>query len=330
MEDALMKSEQKFRSALQSLHEGLVIQAEDGRIILANDRAGEILGLSSAELMGLESVDPRWQSIREDGSPYPGLEHPAMVALREGTEQHNSVMGVYKPSGALSWISINAVPLFKDNQARPYAVVVTFTDISERKAFVTQIEDQLSQLENQKKELEFANVKLLSLASTDGLTGLSNHRTFKEQLHSQLVTAERNNTPLSLILLDVDKFKSFNDDFGHQAGDAVLKGLASVLQDVSRGNELIARYGGEEFAIILPGANAEAAIVAAERFRTSIEKASWPNRPVTASFGVTSFSPGMDPDEMVRTSDEALYMSKHAGRNRVTHFRSQNQLKKAS
>ena len=93
-----------------------------------------------------------------------------------------------------------------------------------------------------------------------------------------------------MILLDVDKFKSFNDDFGHQAGDAVLKGLAKVLKKVSRDGELVARYGGEEFVVLLPGATIAEATAAAERFRRSVKAAEWPNRNVTASFGVSTLT----------------------------------------
>ena len=137
-------------------------------------------------------------------------------------------------------------------------------------------------------ELADANAKLESLATTDGLTGLKNHRAFQEELERQFAASARNGSALSLLLLDVDHFKQFNDTFGHPAGDQVLKQVAQILTAETRGDALPARYGGEEFVVVLPNADCRAAAETAERLRRAIETASWELLPLTVSIGMAT------------------------------------------
>jgi len=120
-----------------------------------------------------------------------------------------------------------------------------------------------------------------------------------------------------VLLIDVDHFKSFNDAFGHPAGDDALKAVAALLHGIARKKDLVARYGGEEFVVVLAGVAADEAVVAADRYRAAVEVAAWAHRPVTISVGVSTFSPGMDIAALVSAADEALYRAKGAGRNRV-------------
>jgi diguanylate cyclase (GGDEF)-like protein/PAS domain S-box-containing protein len=176
------------------------------------------------------------------------------------------------------------------------------------------------ELETKQMELLAANAQLEALATTDGLTGIKNRRTFEQRLEEEFARARRYNTPLSVLLLDVDKFKQYNDSFGHPAGDEVLKKVASILADGVRGTDFVARYGGEEFALILPNTEAPGAMILAERLRQRIEEAPWTHRSVTASMGVCTFRADMkNRAEMTAGADAALYASKEAGRNRVTH-----------
>jgi diguanylate cyclase (GGDEF)-like protein len=122
--------------------------------------------------------------------------------------------------------------------------------------------------------------------------------------------------PLSLILLDVDHFKSFNDTFGHPAGDDVLRQIASAMSGCCRTTDVPARIGGEEFAVLLPGTGTEGAEVLAERIRQAIEAGPWPLRPVTASFGIATLGP-TGPQSLIEAADRALYQAKHTGRNRI-------------
>ncbi|MCW3053712.1 MAG: diguanylate cyclase domain/uncharacterized domain [Chthonomonadales bacterium] len=183
-----------------------------------------------------------------------------------------------------------------------------------------QLEAQKAELERANRQLAELNTRLEALATTDGLTGLKNHRTFQERLQEEVRRAVRYGSPLSILMLDVDRFKTYNDAFGHPAGDAILRKIAEVLQAKARTTDLVARYGGEEFAVILPETDREQARTAAERFRGAIESASWPEWAVTASFGVATLSRTTgDAVALIAQADAALYQSKRIGRNCVTH-----------
>jgi diguanylate cyclase (GGDEF)-like protein len=156
-------------------------------------------------------------------------------------------------------------------------------------------------------------------ALTDGLTGCFNRRSFEMQLERDLHLATRMRQPLSLIMLDVDKFKQVNDTYGHDAGDLALRTLAEGLREELRGVDTAARYGGEEFAVILPQADLDGAMIVAERLRNRIEQTEMPGiGHVTASFGVATFPfHASCRDSLVTTADRALYQAKNTGRNRI-------------
>jgi diguanylate cyclase (GGDEF)-like protein len=168
--------------------------------------------------------------------------------------------------------------------------------------------------------LESQNRKLAELATTDSLTGLKNRRAFYEALESAAALAARRVMPLSVAMIDVDRFKLYNDQFGHPAGDDVLRTVARILRSEVREHDLAARHGGEEFVVLLTGADAAASRVFAERLRAAFAAYSWPLRPVTISLGLATFGDEYDdPTELVNHADVALYESKHRGRNRSTH-----------
>jgi diguanylate cyclase (GGDEF)-like protein len=178
----------------------------------------------------------------------------------------------------------------------------------------------LADLEAKQQELVAANTQLEALATVDGLTGAKNRRAFDERLEMELRRAARYKTPLSLLLLDVDEFKLYNDSFGHLAGDEVLKAIAGVLSENVRVIDFVARYGGEEFAVILPQTDAAGAMIVAERLREKVANAPMRERSVTASLGIATMSEAMSVrDELIAAADRALYASKAAGRNRSTH-----------
>jgi len=158
-------------------------------------------------------------------------------------------------------------------------------------------------------------------ARTDGLTGLLNHRTLIEVLRKEVSRSERYETPLSFVMLDIDHFKKFNDTHGHQAGDFVLKKVAKVLTQCTRDTDVTARYGGEEFALILTETPLDGAVIAAERIRKVVEisaaEFNGAKLHVTVSIGVAQYEKGLDMASFIKTSDDALYRAKKAGRNHV-------------
>jgi diguanylate cyclase (GGDEF)-like protein len=187
--------------------------------------------------------------------------------------------------------------------------------------------------------LSIANARLYQrtreMAVTDGLTGLYNHGQFKHMLEQELARSDRYGHPLSLIMFDIDNFKSLNDTYGHPCGDQILVQIAAALGDVFRGTDQVFRYGGEEFTVLLPEANMEQATTAAERTRLLISqlRIDWQDIKeqlrVTVSAGVaTSAQSGTTPEDLLNTVDERLYRAKRAGKNCV--FSSDNLYLKAS
>ncbi len=172
------------------------------------------------------------------------------------------------------------------------------------------------------EQLARQNAQLSELATIDELTGTKNRRRFREDLELLFGHADRLAAPLSLIMLDLDYFKQYNDSFGHPAGDEVLRCTGSILRVAVRGHDVVARYGGEEFVVLLPATDAFQALDVAERLREAIECRPWPHRKVTASLGVATAGPATAiATALVDEADHALYKSKLAGRNQVTHFK---------
>ncbi|WP_199331583.1 diguanylate cyclase domain-containing protein [Aulosira sp. FACHB-615] len=132
-ENSLKNSEQSYRSVITTMAEGIILQQADGSITACNKSAERILGLTSEQIKGKAAIDPRWRAIYEDASPFPRENCPALVTLRTGQPQFNVIVGIYKPDGSLTWISINSQPLFHPHQSKPYAVVASFTNITAHK-----------------------------------------------------------------------------------------------------------------------------------------------------------------------------------------------------
>ena len=160
--------------------------------------------------------------------------------------------------------------------------------------------------------------RLLDQAIVDPLTGVFNRRHMERSLSDAIERLRRNSTPTSLLLMDVDGFKSINDQFGHAKGDSVLKEIVSLIAKRSRKLDLLFRIGGEEFMLLLPDTKEAAAAVVAEQLRASIaESRPLDDRQLTVSIGVSELQPGESPDSWMKHADDALYAAKKAGRNRV-------------
>lgn len=326
-EEAVRESEERFRTAIAAMSEGRILMDAEGRIRLWNDSAERILEKTQSEMRGWRPLNPDFTPVREDGSTFPEGSYPLMVSLRRGLPQTDVVVGLPRTGGGMLWVSVNSKPLFLPGSDLPISVVATFSDITERRRHedliqqqIVQIKDYTVVLEAQKMELEAVNAELETLALRDGLTGPSNRRAFGQRVALEMGRAVRYGLPLSLLLLDVDHFKEYNDTFGHVAGDDVLKTLSQVLHTQGRETDFFARYGGEEFVIILPHTDSTGALTLAERLRIAIADAPWPARPVTASIGAATLLPSMEAeDDLVSAADRALYAAKAAGRNRVIH-----------
>jgi len=187
-----------------------------------------------------------------------------------------------------------------------------------------------TELSRQKGEskLKAANLKLRELATTDSLTSINNRRAFQQQLRRLVSASKRSNQSLSLLILDLDKFKNYNDKYGHLKGDEILVKVAELLMTNSRGSDLVARFGGEEFAIILPDTDHDGAVKYGDQIRGAIKSHNWTERNITASVGLSTISSEDFGSEdlttvctnIVNQADDALYHSKKNGRDKAFHF----------
>jgi len=171
--------------------------------------------------------------------------------------------------------------------------------------------------------ISIENARLFELATTDGMTKLYVHRYFQLLLDQEIQRSKRHNRQFSLIMMDIDSFKTFNDTCGHQLGDEVLKSVAREIKKISRGEDVVARYGGEEFVVILPEMDAQQAMIVAEKIRAKVENLEIiygiRRLQVTVSLGVSVFPRNAtEKEELIRKADEALYNSKLNGKNCVT------------
>jgi diguanylate cyclase (GGDEF)-like protein/PAS domain S-box-containing protein len=222
--------------------------------------------------------------------------------------------------GRLQWLHWEVRPWYDVNGL---AGVVVFTeDVTRRKQASDALRKLNVELEGRVRErtaqLEQLAREMEAQSLTDQLTGLPNRRSLDMKLAMEVRLSVRHLVPLSLLLLDVDHFKQYNDSFGHPAGDEVLRKVGSVLQNSLRTTDFAARWGGEEFAVMLRHTNEEGALVVAERIRDAVEREAWPNRGVTISVGVaTLLRVKPDVGALLAQADAALYEAKRSGRNRV-------------
>lgn len=301
VDDRLAASESTYRTLFETVPQGVVYQDPSGRITSVNPAAMRILGLTLDQLQGRTSIDSRWRSVHEDGTDFPGEEHPSMVALRTGEPVRNVVMGVRRPDDTCVWILINAIPLRGEDGALEQ-VYASFEDITQRVSLEQELKRQ---------------------ASTDFLTGAANRRGLMARLDTEFRRTRRlSASSCAVLALDLDHFKHINDTFGHAAGDIVLRHLAGRAQACIRDTDLLARTGGEEFAVLLPDTPVAAAAQLAERLRQDVERAEIAFEGhvlrITVSIGLAVIEPGdAGIDAVLSRADQALYRAKDGGRNRV-------------
>ena len=180
-------------------------------------------------------------------------------------------------------------------------------------------------LQSSQRMLESANTQLLQQSLTDSLTGLDNRRAFEIALDREFQRSRRSTAPLSLLMLDIDSFKSFNDSYGHVQGDEVLRRVGSLIYACSRESDITARYGGEEFIIILPDTTSEQALHLAARLNAAISTEVWNLRQITTSIGVATLDTNMLTHyALVNAADQALYQAKNSGKNCIHAFNLEN------
>lgn len=193
-------------------------------------------------------------------------------------------------------------------------------NLSSMEQVVLEQESYVANLEDHWKKIEESQAKLRVVAVTDPLTMLLNRRGMESRLSEEYSRASRNMTELSLMVIDIDYFKAYNDNYGHQAGDVALKQAAELIRDGVREFDAAARYGGEEFVVIMPNTGVSGAVVLAERVRRIVQNAIWPERKITVSIGTATLEPSMSSGtKLFKAADAALYQAKQEGRNCCKH-----------
>jgi len=206
---------------------------------------------------------------------------------------------------------------------------IEFAELKARLRSMLRIKRLQEELEERERQLLEANERLRHMSRTDALTGLENRRSIEREMDTMFAHGERLAEPLACVMCDLDRFKSVNDEYGHQAGDAVLKQFAAMLKKAAREIDVVGRYGGEEFIVLLPGTVPDAAVTFAERVRKEVEANTFVfaggSLRRTVSFGVAGWPhPRIgDCDQLVRATDDAMYVAKETGRNRVVRFESE-------
>ncbi|MFO7912477.1 MAG: diguanylate cyclase [Desulfotignum sp.] len=295
--------EQRLKLITDVLGEGVFLVDSDGKIIFANPEATRLLGYSFDEIKGvlIHEVIHKQQS---NGTLYKPEENPLFNAITSGNDYNNDD-GVFTcKSGFLMPISFVCRAVYKNNILD--GAVIAFRDITAQKKHL--------------QSLEAINELLEKQASTDALTGIFNRMKFNTSLTKEIQRAQRYNTPLSLIIFDIDHFKLVNDTYGHLAGDNVLKNLVRLVASNLRETDIFARWGGEEFVIQTPETTLDGALKLAEKLRSKIESHDFSEpEKITTSFGVTTSQKGDNNLSLINRADEALYRAKESGRNQVVY-----------
>ena len=268
------------------------------------DRVLDYVSPSSLQILG-------WKPEEMTGRPVEDFilaEDCPVLAAAIASHRESAMLRMLKKDGSTVWMENRARLVLDSATGEPKEWVVTMRDITERKA----LEQQLSEL-----------------ALTDGLTELSKRRAFDKALEREWNRTLREGSPISLLLLDIDHFKDFNDQYGHQVGDDCLRAVAAAVKGVLRISDIAARYGGEEIAVILPSTDIAGAVDVAEKMRYAVEALRLPQVRhaegavyFTASIGAATALARQGgtmrmPESFLLAADTALYKAKNGGRNRV-------------
>lgn len=311
---ALRQSEAKMRRMLDNIPTAIAAlsSGDDARVLFLNEHFVRSFGYSRADLQTLQDWEER---------AYPDAGYRAAASswwrerVREAVRSQGKVesqeVRVTCKDGTLKQVVVGAT-------AMDDVLLISLLDISARKLNERELQQARDALAAANRALQESNAELQQLAATDVLTRLWNRRHFEQAASAAMGLAERYGDPLSLIMFDIDHFKSINDRWGHQAGDRVLIEMAQRVRASLRAVDVLARWGGEEFVVMMPHGSGNEAIQVAEKVRDRLAAEPFPGvGTVTASFGVSQFVPGESADSWIQRADEALYRAKREGRNRV-------------
>ncbi len=309
----------RIRAAFDAFSEGVMVIDPGGRVILANAVIRKWVGRDGSSLTGrsVRRIDAFNAAL-----PARTSDHPWMRAMQKRSSVRGSYVEIPGTNGGLRKLTVNCSPVL-DDDGSVRGCIATFDDITEIETINRQLVDALDELKASREEIETRNKALQEMAMHDALTGTLNRRAFFEAAIPVFDTARAKGELICCVMVDVDHFKSFNDRFGHSVGDEVLKVTARILSGGMRSGDVLCRYGGEEFCIFMPRTGIDEAHQVAERLRQTIEGraakaiATLHSVKITASFGIAELAGHNSCEDIIRDADEALYLAKEEGRNRV-------------
>ena len=325
-QEALRESEDLHRAVISAMADGVVVYDRAGRITTCNDAAQRILGMTDGEISGRTPGDPGWRAVHEDGTPFQEHEYPAVMTLQTRASHEGILMGLRKADGETRWISINSRPLLDQGNAGLRAVVVSFADITARRAAEEDLRLRAAQLEALNLSLEESehalNEKSRELARAldaereharrDALTGALNHGATTALLEEMVGEAA---PPFALVMIDVDGMKAVNDTYGHQVGDLLLRAVTEAA--MADGRAILGRYGGDEFLAVLPRTTRDAAasytrhVMQALTFAQLDDPVSGASVPVVASVGLSIYpDDATDVKSLIEIADSDMYAQK--------------------
>ncbi len=307
---------ERVKSAFNALAEGLVILDEKEQILLANTSFADKIEVPAENLLGRKLSYLSWIRDGDKERRLPWLAVLANEKLKTGIPLKYETR-----RGGMRTFMVNTSPV-TDAKGAIRGALATFDDLTDLESKQFQLTHTIANLQQSRKELQAKTVELEYLATRDPLTGCLNRRAFLEKAERMFLEAMQNGAALACVMVDIDHFKSINDQFGHAVGDKVIQLVSGELRANARPDDIVGRYGGEEFCIMLPRVGWIHAIAIAERLRlkvksTTKERFTGSVR-VTASFGVVGIRPEIaSPAELINLADKALYLAKENGRNRV-------------
>ena len=310
----------RVRNALDTLAEGLAIIDRKERVVLANQAFQKAMDQSMEDMIG-KSIDELGLIFMEDDQDVA----PWTESLRSQKSVCGKLMTIKNRAGQSVVFSVSCGPIL-DSKQKIQGVITSFEDVTQLEKKKAQLEQMLFELDKSSEEIRRQNQELEFLATRDPLTGSMNRRSYFEKFDTYFEDALRTGDSLSAFMVDIDHFKSINDNHGHAMGDEVLKQVAATLESNSRSTDVVCRYGGEEFSVLLPGTTIDQAAEVAEAMRKAIEDLKPEGLSVSASLGVSATCQNPEsPQDLLEHADKCLYVAKRSGRNQVVRWDKTNQ-----
>ncbi len=312
---------ERVRVAFDTLTEGLLVLDIDGQILMANSAFRGFHPQAGGVLLGRSIKQVEWlvKGLHEDADQLP------WERALQTTEPILGVQVDLSHDGGEARRALLNCAAVRDAAGNARGCLVTLDDVTELDMANNRLRAALSELERSRDKIQQQNEELQLLANCDPMTGCFNRRAFFSRAEPMLAHAQKTGEPLSCFMTDIDKFKSFNDTYGHAVGDLVIQQVARILKAAMRPEDVLCRYGGEEFCAFMPGMDEKAAAELAERIRHAIETTAGPavdavpNLRITSSFGIAQLGSGNATNALllIERADQGLYAAKEAGRNQV-------------